>query len=467
MLQRLLVVIDGSESSLRAAEIAIEMATLLHAKLDILSVAAMPPNHAALHEESTHDFSASVDYFKQLQVPIRHQAEQHGIQTHCTVLSGHEAQVILNYSKEHCDLLVLGATGHEAPWLPITSETAHKVATEATCAVMLVRSSALQRPVRDIMTTDVMRVTPQTPLSQVVGLLIESGVKLLTVVSEDQRVLGVITLGYLLTHDDTFRRLDLLQVTSTGHLGQHIRQLFTAEKTAGGVMKRHPLVVQENTTLEAAAQSMISQRVTRVPVVNREEKLVGMLDQANILRYYADLPEASDIEPAEENLQQAIRPRTVGEAVLSQVPLVALGTPPLEVLRQVQETPLRRVIVVDSDGKAVGVIADSDILASRGLAARRNPIVALAGRLSLNIPEYLFGRRSSGPLTAQQVMRPRLFAATSATPVAEAVRLMLAHQIKRLVVVDERERPLGLVDRQQLLRSLVEGGTRSTLSGEM
>ena len=55
-------------------------------------------------------------------------------------------------------------------------------------------------------------------------------------------------------------------------------------------------------------------------------------------------------------------------------------------------------------------------------------------------------------------MRPRLYAVTPATPVAEAVRLMLAHQIKRLVVVDEAGEPLGLVDRQQLLRSLVEGG---------
>jgi len=41
--------------------------------------------------------------------------------------------------------------------------------------------------------------------------------------------------------------------------------------------------------------------------------------------------------------------------------------------------------------------------------------------------------------------------------VAEAVRIMLAHQIKRLVVVDDAGKPLGLVDRQQLLRALIEG----------
>jgi len=54
------------------------------------------------------------------------------------------------------------------------------------------------------------------------------------------------------------------------------------------------------------------------------------------------------------------------------------------------------------------------------------------------------------------------YAVAPAAPVAEAVRLMLAHQIKRLVVVDEKGKPLGFVDRQQLLRSLIEGGELSS-----
>jgi CBS domain-containing protein len=410
-------------------------------------------------EEGRRQRAASLAYLNQLQTHVRQQAEQRGIQIRCAVLSGqHEAEVILNYSKEQqCDLLVLGASGREYPWHSPISETARRVANEAACAVMLVRSSALQRPVRKIMTSTVARVTKLTPLSEVVSYLIERGVKLLPVVSDEQRVLGVITLGYLLTHDQTFRRLDLQRVTSTEHLGQYVRRLFTAEKTAGDVMRRRPLVVRDDDTLESAAQRMVAQNVTRMPVVNAEGKLVGMLDQADILRSYTDLPQTSDMGPGGD-MQQASPPQQVGEAVLSHVPLVALGTPLPEVLHQVQQTPLRRVIVIDSDGKAVGVIADLDILASRGLAVRRNPILALAGRFSLRVPEDLFGRRSSsGPLTAQQVMRPRLFAVTPTTPAAEAVRLMLAHGIKRLVVVDERGRPLGLVDRQQLLRSLLGG----------
>lgn len=152
-------------------------------------------------------------------------------------------------------------------------------------------------------------------------------------------------------------------------------------------------------------------------------------------------------------------PRAVADVTLTRVPLVALDMPLTEILHQVQSTPLRRVIVVNQAGAAIGVIADRDILASRGLMTRRNPVLAFAGRFSLIFPEELFHRRlASGPLTALQVMRPQLYSVTLTTPVAEAVRLMIAHQIKRLVVVDETGNPLGMVDRQRLLRSLIESG---------
>jgi CBS domain-containing protein len=458
---RLLVIIDGSENSWRVAETAIETAALLHAHMDILSLEVPSQDHQETPQERIHQH----DWSAQLQVPIRSWAKQRGILPRSVVLHRQdEAQAILDYSKEHhCDLIVLGATGRDYPWQTTISETARRVAHEAPCAVLLVRAPALQYRVHDIMATNVPCVTQHAPLSEVISFLIEGGIKLLPVVNHEQRVLGVITLGYLLTHDDAFRRLDLQHATSTESLGQYMRQLFTAEKTVEDVMQRHPLVVKDDATLEVAAQQMISHHVTRLPVVNREGRFVGMLDQARLLHYYTDLPDVSERGFGEEGMQQAVHPQTVSEAVLTPVPLVPVGMPLMETVRRVQETPFRRVIVIDSDGKAVGVIADSDLLASRGLAVRRNPILALAGRFSLNIPEDLFRHRSSsGPLVAQHVMRPRLFAVAPATSVAEAIRLMLAHQIKRLAVVDETGKPLGLVDRQQLLRSLLKGDTMPT-----
>ncbi|MBF6612966.1 MAG: universal stress protein [Chloroflexi bacterium] len=610
--QQLLVAIDGSESSLWAAGIAIELAALLRARLGILSVEEISPPYVATREESQREHLAAVAHFDQLQAPLRQRAEQRGVQAHCAVRSGHEVQAILDsIMEQHCDLLVLGhqghsdvwgtflgstadklvnhapcsvlvirpkvsrslykhllvaldgsplswqafqvslqlakvlgatlhtvsvvegpvappperpsitrvrpdgrewdwttyfrqvqtlatiqaqltgvtletmtreghagsvltasaregsydllvlgATGQEQPWSTTTGGTARKVANETHCAVLLVRSSITQQKVHDVMEAEVASVHPQAPLSEVITHLIERSVKLLVVVDEEQHVLGVITLGHLLTRQDAYRHLNLLDVTDNAEkVGEFLRQFLTTEKTAADVMIAHPFVLTENTIMEDAARWMIAQRITRMPVLDTDGKLVGMVDQAQLLRYYTDLPSATETQARAEGTQPSVYPRTVGETDILQVPLVAAGTPLFEVLRQVQETPWRRVIVIDGEGKAVGVIADRDILASRGLVTHRNPLLALAGRFSLRISEEVFRRRpSSGLLTAQQIKRPHLFAVTPATPVAEAVRLMLAQQIKRLVVVDGTGKPLGLVDRQQLLRSLVEGG---------
>jgi CBS domain-containing protein len=195
--------------------------------------------------------------------------------------------------------------------------------------------------------------------------------------------------------------------------------------------------------------------------VDARGKLVGLLSQAALLHYYSGFPESSEARPPREDAPPEKDAGTVGEAILSQVPLVVAATPLLEVLRLVQETPLRRVIVIDHEGRALGVIGDRDLLAAHGITTHHHPLLALAGRFSLRLPEALFRRRlSQGVLTAQQIMRPHLFAVTPKTATGEAIRIMLAHQIKRLVVVDEAGRPLGLVDRQQLLRSLIaEGAT--------
>ena len=615
MFQQVLVAIDGSESSLRAASVAIDLATSLHTRLDILSVEETAPRYVATQEESNREHLAAVAHFERLQAPLRQRAELRGIETRCAVRSGHEGQAVLDYLVEYgCDLLVVGhqghsgvwgtflgstadklvnhapcsvlvirpktsrppfkrllvaldgsplswqalqvslqlalatgatltatsviegpvappvahtpnnhagstdtrwdwaayfqrvqalataqaqlagvtleaitreghassvlrdsaregsydllivgATGQEHPWSNTTGGTARKVANETQCAVLLVRPSVSQQRVRNVMETVVTSVRPQTPLPEVITQLVERGVKLLVVVNEEQQVLGIITLGHLLTRHEAYRNLDLLHATDDAErVAQYLHGFLATEQNAGDVMVAHPLVLTEETSMEDAARWMIEQRITRMPVVNADQQLVGMLDQENLLHYYLDIGGTSETQTNAQGAQLPARPHTVGEAVISKAPIVSPDTPLFEVLRQVQETPLRRIIVVDGNGRAVGVIADRDMLAAQGLQRRRNPVLALAGRFSFGIPEEIVRRRSSSGLqTAQQIMRSHLYAVTPATLVAEAIRLMLAHQIKRLVVVDEAGKPLGFVDRQQLLRSLVEGSASS------
>jgi CBS domain-containing protein len=47
---------------------------------------------------------------------------------------------------------------------------------------------------------------------------------------------------------------------------------------------------------------------------------------------------------------------------------------------------------------------------------------------------------------------------TPATATAEAIRLMVAHNVKRLPVVDEAGRLIGLIGRAAVLAALRDGG---------
>ncbi len=467
--RRLLVALDGSPLSWQALQVGLQMAQSLGATLHVVSV--IEGSKAPLKVDTLPDGTGSLSglrwdwatYLGKTQALALAQAELAGVSIETSIREGYVSSALVATARENeSDLLILGATGHDRPWSLTTGETALRVANEAPCAVMIVRPATSIRHVRDLMSREPATVAPETPLPEVFSRLVKQGVKLLIVVNEQQKVVGVITLGSLLTHNHAYRRLDLQHVANADLLLEYLRQFFKAEKMAKEVMIKQPHVVKDDVSVEQAVHWMISHHVTRMPVVNAASMLVGILDQESLLRYYSgfsDTSDGADMPPALKDVPPAAPPRTVGEATIERVPLVALETPLLEILQQVQSTRLRRVIVINQSGRVQGVIADRDILASRGLMNRRNPVLAFAGRFSLYFSEEVFRRRlSSGPLTAQQVMRPHLYAVTPSTSIAEAVRLMLAHQIKHLVVVDEQRKPLGMVNRQQLLRSFVEGG---------
>jgi CBS domain-containing protein len=57
-------------------------------------------------------------------------------------------------------------------------------------------------------------------------------------------------------------------------------------------------------------------------------------------------------------------------------------------------------------------------------------------------------------LTASDFMAPSLVTVRPEDSLAHAIRLMMQHQVKRLIVVDDDGRFRGLVDRREILRLL-------------
>ena len=133
--------------------------------------------------------------------------------------------------------------------------------------------------VRSRMTPDVMTVTPQTSLGEALRITREENIRHLPVVQDD-RLLGVVT--------DRDLRLAAPPVWASGTDYDELRRTFE-QKTVGEVMTSQEIVATtEVTPIEEAARVMYQHRITCLPVM-RDDKLVGILTDTDVMRSFVEL----------------------------------------------------------------------------------------------------------------------------------------------------------------------------------
>lgn len=114
------------------------------------------------------------------------------------------------------------------------------------------------------------RVYPETPLTEVVDLMVRRGIRAVPVVGERFEVLGIITSGDALGHVLTTRSPDDAGGPPDGSVA------------ARDVMTRTVLCVSESQNLLEAARMMVNRDVEQLPVV-REGELIGVITRDAIL----------------------------------------------------------------------------------------------------------------------------------------------------------------------------------------
>ena len=115
------------------------------------------------------------------------------------------------------------------------------------------------------------RVYPDTPLSEVVDLMVRREIRAVPVVGESYEVLGIITTG---------DALDRLLRESPGDEGEG--EAGNEVLTAREVMTRAVLCVSESQKLTDAARMMVNRDVDQLPVV-RDGELIGLITRDAVL----------------------------------------------------------------------------------------------------------------------------------------------------------------------------------------
>jgi CBS domain-containing protein len=141
---------------------------------------------------------------------------------------------------------------------------------------------AIASQVKDVMTTKVSTVQPGTPYKAIAAQLHHDGVSAVPVVSDIGSVLGVVSAADLLAKVawDGSAQEPLFAL-------RHHRELQQARGlTARDLMTSPAVTVGPRTTVRQAARLMAHRHVKRLPVVDADGRLLGIIGRSDVLAVF-------------------------------------------------------------------------------------------------------------------------------------------------------------------------------------
>lgn len=297
-----------------------------------------------------------------------------------------------------------------------------------------------QRPVRAVMSASPVAIHPETPLAELVALAVREGVRALPVVDAQRRLVGMLTDNDLRRAGIATNLTQLQQMTPTeraaalrGHEGAPASAMMTAP--AVGIL--------HTATLADAVRLLRSQALKRLPVTDQAGHLVGVITRSDILREVAYAPPG-----ATPQVGALFDTAACIEAIpLEPATTLAPDASVKDAVQAMRGSGQKRLVVVDGAQRPLGVLTERDLVT-------RLPAVHRAWVRALLRGEALPDEPAALPLAGALMTTP-VVTAQLADPAFAAVRVLIDNQLKRLVVLDEQVRCVGLVGRAGLLARLL------------
>lgn len=120
-------------------------------------------------------------------------------------------------------------------------------------------------PTAQLMTSEIVTVTPDTPVEDAVETLIDENISSLVVVDDDNHMMGVVTSN------------DFLDVISGGDID--------AGATVDRYMTDQVVTIKPRDSIQTAAARMITNDISHLPVEDPDDGLLGMLTTTDITAY--------------------------------------------------------------------------------------------------------------------------------------------------------------------------------------
>ncbi len=281
--------------------------------------------------------------------------------------------------------------------------------------------------VAEVMRREVVTVRPDSPLTEVVELLLDKQFSAVPVVDEQRRVVGMVSDSDLLGRGGMSVSLSLKRAADPEFVRQLHAELEKPGRRAAEVMSHEVVSITPETSLGAAARLMVQRQLKRLPVH----------------------PEAR----AAAGAQSLVR-----DVMNREVATVHESASLAEILELLVTSAHKRVVVVDDARHVAGIIADSDLVSRVSRESRSGLVEMLTARVPIERISAT-ARRHIGKLhgrSAAELMTRQVVTLREEMPVASALVLSAERHIKRLPVVDAAGVLTGIVGRTELMRALLD-----------
>ena len=289
----------------------------------------------------------------------------------------------------------------------------------------------MRRHVRDVMTTRVVSVLPDAPVSRAVDLMRRYGFSALPVANARYHLVGMVSL------------LDVIRLRES--------EPWAADDVrVEQIMTTNPLSLAPSAELEFAAHRMLAYGELRVmPIVHRRE-LIGVVTRSDLLR--PDPPRKGLIDRAlgwakghdadDDQLERLARPNRHGPPAPDDSPVARVMTSDVvtvgrgDLISAAVELLLRHrytaLPVVEPDGRLVGLVSEADALGAG--RPRGDPLFS----------------KTTHPRTVGAVMTSPPVTIDATGTVGDARSIVADRGIRLLPVVDDA-RLVGVVARSNLV----------------
>ena len=151
---------------------------------------------------------------------------------------------------------------------------------------------------------------------------------------------------------------------------RHARERIVSRILVKDIMMKTVVSIKRNADLHEAARLLSENRISGMPVVDDNNRVIGVISEADVLMLAGMKREHTFKDILRNILGEPLPARSVGnkvEDVMSFPPITSKADDEvMEVARIFEERRIKRLPVVDNDGKLLGIVSRADIVRAIG-----------------------------------------------------------------------------------------------------